>query len=333
MINTPLVSVIIPNYNHSLFLKQRVESVLNQTHQNFELIILDDFSCDKSKEIIEQYRNNPKVSHIVYNQENSGSVFKQWIKGIELSAGEYVWIAESDDYASEIFLQKTLSALKSNELLGMTFTRSNKVNVNGEPIKNTSKEKENSFGRLSDFDNVIQKENAPLFLVSQMVILNASSVLFRKAQLLKLDLNELSQFRNTGDRFTYLGIALNSRILYLPEPLNYMRLHDNNTTKKNLENGNIHRDRLRVVNYYFEQLSVSEHKKELGKFYKTNYFFFINYCTYPENLKLLVNIKRIKEISTIFYLLVRFYIFLFVKKKINARAFRSVYYRFLLIQK
>ena len=51
---SPSVSVIIPNYNHALFLQQRIESVLNQTDQDFELIILDDCSTDYSREIIEQ---------------------------------------------------------------------------------------------------------------------------------------------------------------------------------------------------------------------------------------------------------------------------------------
>src|SRR5207342_2166753 len=81
----PEVSVIIPNYNHAVYLEQRIESVLNQTFQDFELIILDDCSPDNSRDVIDQYRVNSKVSHIVYNSINSGSTFKQWQKGIELS--------------------------------------------------------------------------------------------------------------------------------------------------------------------------------------------------------------------------------------------------------
>ena len=53
--------VIIPNYNHALYLQERLDSVFNQTYQDFEVIILDDCSTDNSREIIEKYANNPKV--------------------------------------------------------------------------------------------------------------------------------------------------------------------------------------------------------------------------------------------------------------------------------
>ena len=76
----PNVSVIIPNYNHALYLQVRLDSVFNQTYQDFEVIILDDCSTDNSREIIEKYANNPKTSHIIFNDVNSGSTIKQWEK-------------------------------------------------------------------------------------------------------------------------------------------------------------------------------------------------------------------------------------------------------------
>lgn len=76
----PTVSVIVPNYCHAPYLEQRIESILQQTFQDFELILLDDCSTDGSREILERYRNHPKVSGIFYNERNSGSPFKQWKK-------------------------------------------------------------------------------------------------------------------------------------------------------------------------------------------------------------------------------------------------------------
>ena len=67
----PLITVIIPNYNHSPYLDERIQSVLNQTFKDFEVIILDDCSSDNSREVIENYRNNPQISHILFITANT----------------------------------------------------------------------------------------------------------------------------------------------------------------------------------------------------------------------------------------------------------------------
>src|ERR1700749_2948806 len=123
-----MVSVIIPNYNHAQYLKQRIESVLGQTYTDFELIILDDCSTDNSREIIEAYRDHDKVSHLVFNKTNSGSTFNQWQKGIELAKGKYIWIAESDDWCEPTLLVTLVTALEDNESCVLAYVQSYVVN-------------------------------------------------------------------------------------------------------------------------------------------------------------------------------------------------------------
>src|SRR6266404_3431860 len=106
----PKVSVVIPNYNHARFLRRRIESVMNQSFQDFEVILLDDCSTDESRSILSEYAADPRVK-IEFNEKNSGSTFKQWNKGVRLARGEYVWIAESDDYADERLLERLVSRL------------------------------------------------------------------------------------------------------------------------------------------------------------------------------------------------------------------------------
>src|ERR1700722_8508136 len=88
----PKVSVIIPSYNHARFLRQRIDTVLQQTFQDFEVILLDDCSPDNSPEIISSYVGDSRV-RIEFNAINSGSTFKQWNKGVRMARGDYVWIA------------------------------------------------------------------------------------------------------------------------------------------------------------------------------------------------------------------------------------------------
>ena len=127
--NNPLVSVIVPNYNHEKFLEQRINSILNQTFQDFELILIDDKSTDNSLTILNKFKNHPKVSHLIINEINSGSPFKQWIRGLNIAEGEFIWIAESDDYAEFNFLEQTLDLFNFEDQLGLVYTDSNIVDV------------------------------------------------------------------------------------------------------------------------------------------------------------------------------------------------------------
>ena len=98
----PRVSIIVPNFNHAAFLKRRLDSIFQQTMQDFELIFLDDASTDSSLAVFEDYAHDSRVTRHV-NQDNSGNPFVQWNRGLEMAAGEYIWIAESDDFADGIW--------------------------------------------------------------------------------------------------------------------------------------------------------------------------------------------------------------------------------------
>lgn len=69
IINDIQVSIIVPNYNHGKYIKQRLDSIINQTFTDYELILLDDYSSDESRDILLSYKNNPHVSHIILNTQ------------------------------------------------------------------------------------------------------------------------------------------------------------------------------------------------------------------------------------------------------------------------
>jgi glycosyltransferase involved in cell wall biosynthesis len=117
------VSVIIPNYNHARFLPRWIESVLRQTFPDFALILLDECSTDDSRSILSKYADDPRV-RIEFSEVNSGSPFKQWNKGVGFARGEYIWIAESDDYADLKFLERLSAALRAEPTTAFAYCRS-----------------------------------------------------------------------------------------------------------------------------------------------------------------------------------------------------------------
>lgn len=224
----PLVSVIIPNYNHAKFLRQRIDSVLNQTYKKFEVIILDDNSTDNSKEIIEQYRKNKSITHILYNAENSGSTFRQWQKGISLAKGDIIWIAESDDTCEEELLFTLVSEFKKNSDCVIAFCRSVKIDEVGNPIG------EEGLGEDMHIDGRLFIKN---YLSRHNYVTNASSALFRKETLSSIDW-AYSNLRGCGDWIIWTEIASQGMCVYINKPMNYFRIHKKNTTKEQTFNGN-----------------------------------------------------------------------------------------------
>lgn len=300
--NTPKVSIIIPNYNHESFLKQRIESVLQQTVQDIEVILLDDCSTDKSISVLNTYKEHPKVTQVVLNTQNSGSPFKQWEKGIALAKGEYIWIAESDDYCASVFLEKILLQFKENPILGMVYAQSTDVDENGKLLVHRS-------SYTKEFQPNIWNTNFTMegnqfiknYLSCKNVIPNASAVVFKK-ELLHVNVftTQLLQMRMCGDWLFWIKICLKTHIGFIAEDLNFFRNHNavsrnhNNADKKKLrlleeknvrtelENDNISNPKL--INGLYKKWFKLHSKKELLspvfysiKLKKTSIFSFLSH--------------------------------------------------------
>lgn len=239
-----LVSVIVPNYNHAPFLKRRLDSIFNQTFQDFEVIILDDCSTDNSKEIIEEYRSRPQISHIVYNDINSGSPFKQWAKGFNLARGEYIWIAESDDWADLIFLEETVQRIKANNV-NLVFTNSFIITPEKKIIDIDIQE-----DRL--FNGIWLLRNKMMF---QNFILNASAVLFKK-EVLKFIPQTYQSFKSSGDWLFWIEFCLIGDIFFCAKILNYNNRHGKNTTAqwgKRMSSGDASIEGSKIFHYLKEK--------------------------------------------------------------------------------
>jgi hypothetical protein len=247
--SAPKVSVIVPNYNHARFLRQRIDTILAQTFQDFELIFLDDCSTDDSRSILSSYASDPRV-RLLFNEHNSGNTFMQWNKGVGLARGEYIWIAESDDYADPNLLERLLPLLE-DEKTAFAYCRSRRVTQDGQL---------DGFGDdyllpvSQDRWSTSYRANGPQecrnYFACANIVPNASSVLFRKAFYQHVGGADES-FNLCGDWKLWAAMALAGDIAYLAEPLNYFRTHKNTVRSRTLESNGQVAEALRVIGWVF----------------------------------------------------------------------------------
>lgn len=253
MAEKPLVSVIIPNYNHAPYLDQRISSVLAQTYSNMEVIILDDKSPDNSVEVIEKYRNDPKVSHIVVNKENSGSTFLQWNKGLALAKGEIIWIAESDDYCSPDFLESCVTEFMRMTDCAVVYCSSEYVDSEG-----------NDLGTFRRYDQSLYRMDGREFIRERMAfgcdIWNASSAIFSKKLALTLS-GDYQDFKACGDKLFWIYMAEKGNVVHVNSIMNYFRQHQNKVSPKRLRDGTALKEERLIYKYQCSNGYLSGIKK------------------------------------------------------------------------
>lgn len=219
----PEVSVILPNYNHARYLPERIGSILGQTFRDFELIILDDCSTDNSREVIDQYKSDPRVSHIIINSVNSGTTFRQWNKGISLAKADYVWIAESDDSCDLRFLELAVKQMREHPTAGITFAQSLEIDeLSGRRFISFSEHPRFRDQFLKSYFNKGQEEIRHK-MVHENTIPNASGVLFRKSVYLSCGGAD-ENMRLCGDWMLWTKMLMISDVCFIAEPLNNFRL-------------------------------------------------------------------------------------------------------------
>ena len=221
------VSIVVPNYNHSQYLPKRFDSIFNQTFQNFEIIILDDCSTDSSRDIIEQYRNHPKVSHIEYNQQNGGTSYKQWYKGIEYAKGDIVWIAESDDLSHPKFLESLVPYFVDNQVAiafanSLFFEKEDDIVQSNTPLTH----------EVFDGNNYIKD-----CMLASNRLFNASMLIFKKSVYQQYKDAGYREMKLCGDWLLWVQIMHNHQIVKVNGNLNYFRKHGSNLTNRHRKQG------------------------------------------------------------------------------------------------
>jgi glycosyltransferase involved in cell wall biosynthesis len=228
----PHVSVVVPNYNYERFLPERLQSILDQTFQDFELILLDDVSKDGSVAILEDCARRRPGTRVVVNEKNSGSPFAQWLRGMDMAKSDLIWMAEADDACAPDLLATLLPALEDRNVF-MAYVKSVPIGTEGQVYGDYEDIYLNriSEGRWSQPYLATDHEEAQSGLGIANCIPNASSLVFRRFEIEPDFAETLKGMRLCGDWYFYVRAMRGGMVAYSNRPLNLHRRHAETVTK------------------------------------------------------------------------------------------------------
>ena len=208
-----LVSVIIPVYNADKYIYETIKSVLQQSYQDFELVVINDGSTDRTDEIIA----NISDQRIIYHKTTNSGVSKARNTGLNLSKGEFVAFLDADDIWLKHNLKKKVEQLKKNKCVAL-------VHSDGMVIDNESR----ALGSIlkGKGGNIFQD----ILMWNGTCIPSPSSILMRRQ--IALEVNGFCEKLSTAaDKYFFLSIARDYSIQRIPDITWHYRLHNGNMHK------------------------------------------------------------------------------------------------------
>lgn len=194
------VSIIVPIYNSENDLKRCLESLINQTYTNIEIILINDGSTDNSEKICKEYKQKDK--RIVYKYQKNSGVSSARNKGLNIATGEYILFIDSDDYISIDYIENVYNKMKTSKC-EIAVTGLTEVTSTGETIKQVMYIPQDKIMQFNDFiDDYI---NYAYFTCVKM--------LFKKTLAEKLKF--ISELKYGEDMFFAYSLFKKSKILYV----------------------------------------------------------------------------------------------------------------------
>jgi len=254
--NMSLVSIIMPNYNGQDYIADTIESIINQTYRNFELIIIDDCSTDDSINIIKRFQKKDSRIKLFQLNQNSGRPAIPRNYGIKYANGDYIAFIDSDDIWHKQKLEIQLSIMKKN---GVSFSCTS--------LKNFKNIKDIEKIYLKKFNEKISIEYLSFNKLLKKNTIPNSSVIIKKNILKNVKFIEDMRYKAIEDYHLWLKISEKGiKILKINNTLLFYRLSQNSISKSKLS-------MLKKIYMLYSEYEKCNGEK-LG-IYK--YYFFLNY--------------------------------------------------------
>lgn len=213
---SPQISIIIATYNREAFIAEAIESILNQTYKDWEMIIIDDASEDKTEEIVKKYINNDSRIKYFKNEKNLG-IAKSRNRGLNLAEGIYIAPLDSDDiWIDKDKLKKQIEFLDANPDYALLGGGIMHIDKNSNYIKKVL---------FPVYDSLIRN------IILQYNPFAQSTLLFRKNIALELG-GYSTEYKICDDYDLWLKFGIKYKFTNIPQVLSGYRIHGNNITYK-----------------------------------------------------------------------------------------------------
>jgi glycosyltransferase involved in cell wall biosynthesis len=222
VIKSGLVSVVVASHNHAEYLEQRMDSLINQTYQDIEILVIDDCSTDGSVEVLRKYESHPKV-RLIIREKNAG-----WVavsnQGVAMSSGKFIIFANCDDSCGPQMIERLVNAMYEHPSAGISFCRSFMIDEDGKLIGDDFLGREKTFKIRCNTDALLNKNEMSRFLLHSCVIPNLSAALFRKESYMAAG-GLTSSYRVCSDWALFFKVVENYDVAYVAQSLNEFRQH------------------------------------------------------------------------------------------------------------
>lgn len=208
----PKISIIIPTYNREDYIADTIQSVLEQTYKDFEVIVVDDGSTDNTKSKLEKFGSKIKL----IEQKNSERAIAR-NNGVKQSSGEYIAFVDSDDIWVKNKLEKQIEILENNKDIILTYSSCLRINQNGSKIKPAERQKQGYSGLL--FEKLLIRN----FITSPTPLLRRKN--FEQIEGFK------SKYIPYEDWEFWIRLSTLGKFLFIPTPLAYYRIHKEQSVK------------------------------------------------------------------------------------------------------
>lgn len=228
--NKPLVSILIPVFNRESYIKETVESAINQSYNNIEIIIVDNASTDNTWSIIDSLAKTDHRIKTFRNKENIGPV-KNWKRCIEESSGKYGKILWSDDLMASTFIEKSVSLIENDEI-GFVYSDATIIDQHGLTISKPNTTNETQKKETYYFINETLTGNKTLPVSPGCALFRTSDL--RKNLIVDIPNSigaDTSMIAIGNDLLLFLLTCKDYKYYYhITEPLNSFRAHDGSIT-------------------------------------------------------------------------------------------------------